>query len=386
MATALALLLPQTSDPEPANQVPGPYTYASHRPTPGSGGTSALPGANPERFAAWLLGLDAAEESGGLAGLGQAIARVFLYVACVLDGECLASLTELQALGEELGSSTLENMRWTAGLLSRAATMWPLLPNVPRPLAELMSLGLGFVPVVGDLYDLVTGITGYDVITGEHVPEWVQAMSLAAVFLPLVSGSQLSAVDDLTSIRYVDELTSGLSPKLQRAITQVINDSGDPGLLLAFRKRAFGAELWDGVLGAKPEAAETILKGKWGERFCKVPQEGGGYRWGRYVSDLDGAWAITGSGTRLSDNELREGVYREINIAYGEEVITHGAHLNAVLDGIRGNPLGPVRYDTYFRYVTDPYDPVYIFGRDGYVGTGLMGATYAQAMRGKIRP
>ena len=69
--------------------------------------------------------------------------RVFLYVACVLDGECLASLTELQALGEELGSSTLESMRWTAGLLSRAATMWPLLPNVPRPLAELMSLTVG---------------------------------------------------------------------------------------------------------------------------------------------------------------------------------------------------------------------------------------------------
>ena len=98
------MLLPQTSDPEPANQLPGPYTYASHRPTQGNGGTSALPGANPGLFAAWLLGLEANEDPTGLVGLGQAIVRVFLYVACVLDGECLASLTELQALGEELGS------------------------------------------------------------------------------------------------------------------------------------------------------------------------------------------------------------------------------------------------------------------------------------------
>ncbi len=68
----------------------------------GNGGTSALPGGDPSRFAAWLLGLEANEDSTGLVGLGQAIVRVFLYVVCVLDGECLASLTELQGLGAEL--------------------------------------------------------------------------------------------------------------------------------------------------------------------------------------------------------------------------------------------------------------------------------------------
>ncbi len=61
-----------------------------------------MPGANPGLFAAWLLGLEANAQPGGLVGLGEALVRVFLYVACVLDGECLASLTELQALGEEL--------------------------------------------------------------------------------------------------------------------------------------------------------------------------------------------------------------------------------------------------------------------------------------------
>ncbi|MCO5212149.1 MAG: hypothetical protein M9936_20835 [Caldilinea sp.] len=44
------------------------------------------PGANPGLFAAWLLGLEASEDPTGLIGLGQAIVRVFLYVACVLDG------------------------------------------------------------------------------------------------------------------------------------------------------------------------------------------------------------------------------------------------------------------------------------------------------------
>jgi hypothetical protein len=129
--------------------------------------------------------------------------RVFLYVACVLDGECLASLTELQGLVDELGSATLENMRWTAGLLSRAATMWPLLPNIPRPLAELMSLGVGFIPVVGDLYDLVSGLTGYDPITGERLPEWARAVAIGAAFVPLVSASGLRYADD--ALGYADE-------------------------------------------------------------------------------------------------------------------------------------------------------------------------------------
>ncbi|MCB0060182.1 MAG: hypothetical protein KDE45_24250 [Caldilineaceae bacterium] len=45
------------------------------------------PGANPGLFAAWLLGLEANEDPTGLIGLGQAIVRVFLYVACMLDGD-----------------------------------------------------------------------------------------------------------------------------------------------------------------------------------------------------------------------------------------------------------------------------------------------------------
>src|SRR5690606_3538447 len=129
--------------------------------------------------------------------------RVFLYVACVLDGECLASLTELQALTDELGSAAQVTMRWTGRLLIRAAEMWPLLPNIPRPLAELMSLGLGFVPVVGDLLDLYAGLTGYDPITGERLPAWAQALAIGAAFLPMVSASQLRYADDALS--YADE-------------------------------------------------------------------------------------------------------------------------------------------------------------------------------------
>ncbi len=125
----------------------------------------------------------------------------------MLDGECLASLTELQGLGEELGSSTLESMRWTAGLLSRAATMWPLLPQIPRPLAELMSLGVGFVPVVGDLYDLVSGLTGYDPLSGERLPEWARAVAIGAAFVPLLSGKDLRIAGE--ALEWSDEAVAG---------------------------------------------------------------------------------------------------------------------------------------------------------------------------------
>ena len=133
--------------------------------------------------------------------------RVFLYVACVLDGECLASLTELQALGEELGSATLESMRWTAGLLSGAAGVWPLLPNIPRPLAEMLSLGVGFIPVVGDLYDLVSGLTGYDPLTGERLPEWARAVAIGAAFVPLISGKDLRIAGE--ALEWSDEAVAG---------------------------------------------------------------------------------------------------------------------------------------------------------------------------------
>lgn len=190
-------------------------------------------------------------------------------------------------------------------------------------------------------------------------------------------------------MRYADEATSGLTPRLQDAITNAIRDAGDPNAVYAFRGRAPNSRIWDGLVPQKPVGAKNLWKGQCGLRFCEVPQADGSKTWGYYVSDLDPAWAVTGKGKRINDNKLLEegGIYEAINENYGiADVIQHGAHINALLDGVNGKPIGTNDYDAFFRYVTDPTDPVYIFGINGYIGEGLLGKTYASAKRGRINP
>jgi YD repeat-containing protein len=315
--------LAQTSDPEPANQAPGPYTYANHRPMQGNGGTSALPGGDPGLFAAWLLGLEANEDPTGLVGLGQAIARVFLYVACVLDGECLASLTELQALGEELGSSALESLRWTGKLLSRAADLWPLLPNIPRPLAELMSLGLGFVPVVGDLYDLLSGITGYDVITGEHLPDWARAVAIGAAFMPLVSSSNLRISAKV--IQWSDDVRTLFRTGIWGGTIRRIGRALPEGFIIGVRGRPVMAALWEAIYRhtgwfvpkPKKEIAEDLSKLKFlgfdtGLRKMRDKNTGKVFL---SHSDID-IQVIARNGAPMDPNDVRQFV-RDLNTSIG---------------------------------------------------------------------
>jgi len=168
-----------------------------------------------------------------------------LYVACVLDGECLASLTELQGLADELGSAAQVTMRWTGKLLSRAATMWPLLPQVPTPLATLFSLGLGFTPVLGDLYDLYSGVTGYDPITGEYLSGGERALAIGAAFLPLMSASNLRVSAKV--FQWSDDVRllfrTGIWGGTIRKIARALPDS----VVIGVRGRPVMAALWEGI-------------------------------------------------------------------------------------------------------------------------------------------
>jgi hypothetical protein len=285
--------------------------------------------------------------------------RVFLYVACVLDGECLASLTELQGLVDELGSATLENMRWTAGLLSRAATMWPLLPNIPRPLAELMSLGVGFIPVVGDLYDLVSGLTGYDPITGERLPEWARAVAIGAAFVPLVSSSNLRVPgkvmqwSDDVRLLFRTGIWGGTIRKIGRALPD--------GVTIGVRGRPVMAALWEGIylrtgkFVPKPSLTEAA-KVKWelfGKDFTSVPEFLGLRRMQdnltgrRYFahSDID-IQVITQNGVPMDPNRVKEFV-DDLNASIGgSPLFTHGDIISGALGRAKGADLAYLQKQT----------------------------------------
>lgn len=61
-------------------------------------------------------------------------------------------------------------------------------------IAYSASAGIGFIPVVGDGYDLLSALTGHDYITNEDLNWWERLISSGATFIPFVSGSQIRAV------------------------------------------------------------------------------------------------------------------------------------------------------------------------------------------------
>lgn len=38
-----------------------------------------------------------------------------------------------------------------------------------RPCSNAVAIGVGFIPVVGDVYDVVSAVVGKDLLTGEHI-------------------------------------------------------------------------------------------------------------------------------------------------------------------------------------------------------------------------
>lgn len=77
----------------------------------------------------------------------------------------------------------------------------------------IMSISVSNTPVWGDLYDLVSEVTGYDVITGQRLAGWERIVSIIGVIpLPVISGGNLRhglhAIDAFVSqgvdlVRYV---------------------------------------------------------------------------------------------------------------------------------------------------------------------------------------
>ena len=127
--------------------------------------------------------------------LPAAIAGVFLYIACVLEGECRTYLNEAWALIEELGSDGSNDKKWDLDALVDAYHQWPMRPVLERPFRQMYSMATGMVPGLGDLYDLHVGMTGYDPVTGEHLNFWERILTGMAV-IPVVSGHMLRNLDD----------------------------------------------------------------------------------------------------------------------------------------------------------------------------------------------
>ncbi|MEZ4658330.1 MAG: polymorphic toxin-type HINT domain-containing protein [Caldilineaceae bacterium] len=187
------------------------YTYTANNPTTwvDPGGHSVLP--------QMLFSLENAGNE--LGGFALAIAKVFLYIACILDGQCREDLDSYAAILGQYSSEMPESYQWTIDKLLQVHDMvWPILPyvesglyytwyalNVALPYG--LSAALGMIPVVGDIYDAVTAILGYDPITGETLSDWERGLALAAALLPFIAASELRAAnrafDGLDDLAYL---------------------------------------------------------------------------------------------------------------------------------------------------------------------------------------
>lgn len=81
-------------------------------------------------------------------------------------------------------------------------------PTPVDPGLLILSLGLSNTPVIGDLYDLYTGVTGYDPITGQYLAGWERLVTLVGV-LPIlgIAGANLRDTDEtieLVGFRGID--------------------------------------------------------------------------------------------------------------------------------------------------------------------------------------
>lgn len=106
-------------------------------------------------------------------------------------------------------SRAVKHITWIAEELPRA--LFCTYPDQPTPVDPgllALSLGLSNTPIIGDLYDLYTGVTGYDPITGQYLAGWERLANIAGA-LPVsgVSGANLREGEHaVESLRKVGEL------------------------------------------------------------------------------------------------------------------------------------------------------------------------------------
>jgi len=131
---------------------------------------------------------------------------------CALDEECKS----MQALINELGAQTYNAFNWSAeGLSNVFFSTYPHQPMPVSPAALVFSLTVSNMCIVGDLYDLVTAVTGYDIITGQHLAgsgaPWARLVTLVGVIpIPGINGGNLRhGIDGVESFAsHGDELAS----------------------------------------------------------------------------------------------------------------------------------------------------------------------------------
>ncbi len=103
---------------------------------------------------------------GGLHGIFQ----------CALREEC----RDLKKLMRKLGSKGANYITWTAEELQNALfSTYPHQPTPVDPGLLVFSIGLSNTPILGDLYDLYTGVTGYDPINGQYLAGWERLANIA---------------------------------------------------------------------------------------------------------------------------------------------------------------------------------------------------------------
>ena len=94
-------------------------------------------------------------------------------------------------------------------------------------MADLVSLTVGFIPVVGDAKDLADGIFGVDLITGEELTAFDRVLCLGCTFAPVISGSIVQVgrkgfakIDNV--IKYVDDLPDAKKAVIMTDIWNVL--------------------------------------------------------------------------------------------------------------------------------------------------------------------
>lgn len=100
-------------------------------------------------------------------------------------------------------------MTWTAEELQNVFfSTYPHQPTPVDPGLLVLSIGLSNTPIIGDHYDLYTGVTGYDPVTEQYLAGWERLANIVGA-LPFlgVSGANLCEGEHaVESLRKVGEL------------------------------------------------------------------------------------------------------------------------------------------------------------------------------------
>jgi hypothetical protein len=160
--------------------------------------------------------------------------------------------------------------------------------------------------------------------------------------------------------------SSGIHLELQNAVTWA---SQQTDTFIAARSRPWGAYLFDNTLPFKPQGAKTLSKYSYGIRKVIVNGEEM-----MVVSDLDIGW-VWRNGIMLPDTSITPNLFENawstnpntvgdwINYYYGGPVVQHGAQVNFRGEAAKGT------WNTW-------QQSVYIFGPNGYLGSGNLARTY----------